>query len=121
MYYKILGFLGNLYIDRTLGYLDLAIQDLATCSYYIFDMRFERFFVGVFLQQTKKFKFVQFIYSKKKILLLWEVVLNAIQKSRIRETKHLSTDADSSTNTKKIKQKFSNLRPLISITFSQGF
>ena len=51
------------------------------------------------------------------------------------ETKHLLTDADSSTNTKKIllvrqnlrqfytlyKHKVSNLRPLLSITFLQGF
>ena len=66
------------------------------------------------------------------------------KKSRIRETKNFSTDADSSTNTKKIllvrqnsqknyfflcaqrfytfyKQKFSNWRPLLSITFPQGF
>ena len=59
------------------------------------------------------------------------------QKSRIRETKNLSIDADSSTNTKKIlllrqnsprrrfytlyEQKFSNLRRLLSITFPQGF
>ena len=66
------------------------------------------------------------------------------EKSRIRETKHLSTNADSSTHTKKIllarlispkkkklffvqrvftlnKQKFSNLRLLLSITFPQGF
>ena len=59
------------------------------------------------------------------------------------ETKHLSTNADSSTATKKIllirqnlpknkkgflrqfytlyKKKFSNLKPLLSITFPQGF
>jgi hypothetical protein len=59
------------------------------------------------------------------------------------ETKHLSTDADSSTDTKKIllvrqnlpknklfcaailhpfyEQKFYNLRPLLSITFPKGF
>ena len=65
-----------------------------------------------------------------------------MKKSRIRETKHLSTDADSSTDTKKIllvrqyslkiklvfarrfytlyKQRYSNLRPLASISFSQG-
>ena len=66
--------------------------------------------------------------------------------STIRETKNLLTDADSSTDTKKIllvnqnsqkknknknknarqfytlyDQKFSNLRPLLSITFPQGF
>ena len=62
---------------------------------------------------------------------------------RIRETKHLSTDADSSADTKKImlvtqnlskiklffarqlytlyEQKYSNLRPLLSISFPQGF
>ena len=67
-----------------------------------------------------------------------------LEKSRIREIKHLWTDADSSTDAKKIrlerqnllvkkqekkwrqfytlyKQKFSNLRPLLSITFPQGF
>ena len=66
-----------------------------------------------------------------------------IEKSRIRETKHLSTDADSRTDTKKIllvgqnspknklvfarcfytlyKQKFSNMRPVLSIIFPQGF
>ena len=64
------------------------------------------------------------------------------KKSRIRETKHRSTDADSITNTKKIllvrqnspkqnffgrrfytlyKQKFSKLRPILSLTFPQGF
>ena len=65
------------------------------------------------------------------------------KKSSIRETKHLSTDADSSTDaiggwtkansaTKKklffalrfqttSKQKCSNVRPLLSITFPQGF
>ena len=56
-------------------------------------------------------------------------------KYRKRETKNLSTDADSSTVTNKIllvrqnlrrfytfyKQKFLNLRPLLSITFPQGF
>ena len=64
------------------------------------------------------------------------------QKSRIRETKHLSTDADSSTDAiggwtkaKSAKNKTffcaaildhfqtkcSNVRPLLSITFPQGF
>ena len=66
------------------------------------------------------------------------------KKSCIRETKHLLTDANSSTETKKIqivrqnlqkkkhfflalqfyslyKHKVSNLRPLLSITFQQGF
>ena len=65
------------------------------------------------------------------------------KKSRIQETKNLLTDADSSTNTKKkllvgqkspkkntffarrfytlYEQKFSNLRPLHSITFPQEF
>ena len=66
------------------------------------------------------------------------------KKSGIRETKHLSTNADTSTDTKKIllvkqnlakkieikivwrfytiyEQKFSNLRPCLSITFPQGF
>ena len=65
------------------------------------------------------------------------------KKSCIRETKNLSTDADSSNDTKKIllvrqnsqqqkifftrqfytlhEEKFSNLRPLLSITFPQGF
>ena len=65
------------------------------------------------------------------------------EKSCIRETKHLSTDADSSTDTKKILlvrknrkkllkkkcaailypfwAKCSNLRPLLSIAFPQGF
>ena len=58
------------------------------------------------------------------------------QKSRIRETKHLSTDADSNTDTKKMQlvghnspnnklytlyeQKFTNVRPLLAITFPQG-
>ena len=61
-------------------------------------------------------------------------------KSRIQETKHLSTDADSSNDTKKIllvrpnlstkkvarqlytlyEQKYSNLKQLLSISFSQG-
>ena len=62
-----------------------------------------------------------------------------LKKSRIRETKHLLTDADSSTDTKKsllvrqnspkkklifarrfytlYEQKFSNLRPFLSTTF----
>ena len=65
-----------------------------------------------------------------------------VKKSRIRETKHLSTDADSSTNAiggwtkaksaqKKLffarifqttsKQKCSNVGPFLSITFPQGF
>ena len=66
-----------------------------------------------------------------------------VEKSCIWETKNLSTDADSSTDTKKVllgrqnspknklffarrfytlyEQKFSNLRPLLSITFPQGF
>ena len=52
-----------------------------------------------------------------------------IKKSRIRETKHLSTDADSS-RIKQIfarqfytlyEQKFSNLRQLLALTFPQGF
>ena len=65
------------------------------------------------------------------------------KKSRIRETKHLSTDADSRTDTKKImlvgqnlsksklflrgdftpfmRKKYSNLRPFLSIIFPQGF
>ena len=77
------------------------------------------------------------IWSKTN-LLKWRE-----KKSRTRETKHLSTDADSSTDTKKIllvrqnspknnfcfarrfytlyEQKCSNLRPLLSITFPQGF
>ena len=56
---------------------------------------------------------------------------NFFSKFRIRETKHLSTDADSSTNTKKIllvrqnlrrfntlyKQKFSNLRQFFPLLF----
>ena len=56
------------------------------------------------------------------------------EESRIRESKHLSTDADISTNTKKIllvrhnlqrfytiyEQKFSNLKPFLSIAFPQG-
>ena len=64
------------------------------------------------------------------------------KKFRIRETKHLPTNADISTDTKTIllvrpnlplktifarqfytiyEQKFSNLRQLLSITFPQGF
>ena len=58
------------------------------------------------------------------------------KKSWIREKKHLLTDADSSTDPKKnpaskakfmrqfytiYEQKFSNLSPLLSITFPQGF
>ena len=64
------------------------------------------------------------------------------KKSHLRETKHLLTDADGSTNTRNpaskakfakkqtffvrqfytiYKQKFSNLRPLLSITFPQEF
>ena len=69
---------------------------------------------------------------------------NLILKSRIRETKNLLTNADSSTNTKKnlaskakftkknkknsarrfytlYDQKFSNLKPHFSITFPQKF
>ena len=68
---------------------------------------------------------------------------DTIEKSRIQETKNLSTDADSSTDTEKIllvrqnlqknyfffalqfytlyEKKFSNLRQLLSITFPQGF
>ena len=69
-------------------------------------------------------------------------IICAIKKKRIRETKNLSTDADSSTDTKILlvrqnlpkkkplffaqkfytlyEQKLSNLRPLLSLTFPQG-
>ena len=57
-----------------------------------------------------------------------------MEKFRTRDTKHLSTDADSITDTKKIliekpnllkknlfEEMFSNLRPLLSKTFPQEF
>ena len=71
-----------------------------------------------------------------------QYILYHIKKNCIRETKHLATDADSSTNTKKIlrvrqnsskkkkivrwfytlyEQTYSNLRPLLSISFPLGF
>ena len=94
---------------------------------------FSFYFVFIRCFQIPKINTKVSIFGSLKSLLQTKTLQE--KKSHIRETPNLSTDADSSTKTKKIQrvrqslqqkktlyeQMFSNLRPLLPITFPQGF
>ena len=110
--------------------LEKLLSDFGTCARGIFYC-FSRLV-------TIRYIFSFFSTERMKTILLLAFIKKQF---RIQETKHLSTDSDSSTNTKKIQlirqnspktiflrggfrpfmSKTLNLRPLLSITFPQGF